>query len=533
MAILNAEEVAFAEAVGRLTYCNPFLPERIAAEQVAAGEAFIPHGKVWSIKAGDDTEAPNVRIISARVEEVTTSICKRFHAADARPSRRELSLYRDLVVYTLYYRFVDDLLDLVERGLDPATERLECPDLYRRFNRDCRSLLELPGVHLPDEDIAHFFACQYQVRRAFHLTFHWIVGGSMATARLRAAVWQSVFTHDMRRYRRSLYDRMGDLPVLITGDSGTGKELVAKAIAMSRHIPFDWRSGCFASVPARDFLGISLSAITPTLVESALFGHRRGAFTGALEDRDGWLQTCGVHGTVFLDEIGDIAPAIQVKLLRVLETRTFQRIGDVQDLRFRGKLTAATNRDLAREIAVGRFRADLYYRLCGDLVRTPSLREQIGDDPAELRNLTLFLAGKLVPPEEREELTADVLRWIEGHLGTDYAWPGNVRELEQCVRNVLVRGEYQPLDHAAHPDGPMAEFLAKVRAGRLSLDRLADLYITLVYRRDPNYVHAADSLGIDRRTVKARIDPDFLAKLSGEDALPDGDGLTWDTSVRE
>jgi DNA-binding NtrC family response regulator len=516
MPILTAEEIAFAEAVGTLTYCNPFLPERIAAEKAAAGADFVPHGDVWSVKAGDDREAPNIRTIAARAEETTVAIRDRFRAPGAKPSMKELGLYRDLVVYVLYYRFVEELLALAERGVDPSTERLDCPAVYRRFERDCRSLLDIPGVHLPDEDIAHYFACQYQVRRAFNVTFHRIVGGSMATARLRAAVWQSVFTHDMRRYRRLLYDRMGDLPVLITGPSGTGKELVAKGIAMSRYIPFDPKTGCFASVPVQDFHGINLSAITPTLIESALFGHRRGAFTGALEDREGWLQVCGPHGTVFLDEIGEITPEIQVKLLRVLEIRAFQRIGDTEERCFAGKLTAATNRDLGKEIDAGRFRADLYYRLCGDIIRTPSLREQMEDNPAELRNLALFVAGKLVPEKEAEVLTGDVLAWIDEHLGADYAWPGNVRELEQCVRNILVRGEYHPLERASRPVGAMAGFLAEVRAGRLTLERLSDLYITLVYRQDPNYVHAADALGIDRRTVKARIDEEFLRGLDEE-----------------
>ena len=516
MPILTAEEIAFAEAVGALTYCNPFLPERIEAEKAAAGSDFVPHGNVWSVKAGDDREAPNIRTISARTEETTRALRERFRAPGAKPTMKELSLYRDLVVYMLYYCFVDDLLRLAERGCDPATERLDCPDLYRRFERECRGLLDLPGVELPDEDIAHYFACQFQARRAFELTFHRIVGGSMATARLRAAVWQSVFTHDMRRYRRLLFDRMGDLPILITGPSGTGKELVAKATAMSRYIPFDPKTACFASVPVHGFHGINLSAITPTLIESALFGHRRGAFTGALEDREGWLQSCGAQGTVFLDEIGEITPEIQVKLLRVLESRSFQRIGDTEERHFVGKLTAATNRDLGKEIDEGRFRADLYYRLCGDLIRTPSLREQIAEDPAELRNLALFVASKIVPEKEAEVLTRDVLSWIGSNLGSDYPWPGNVRELEQCVRNVLVRGEYHPLERSAKPKGTMAQFLADVQAGKLTMDRLTDLYISLVYRQDPNYVHAAEALGLDRRTVKARIDEDFLRRLDSD-----------------
>ena len=189
----------------------------------------------------------------------------------------------------------------------------------------------------------------------------------MPAARLRAAIWQSIFTHDMRRYRRTLYARMGDFPTLITGPSGTGKELAARAIAQSRYVPFDDRRLSFANEGG--FFPINISALSPMLIESELFGHRRGAFTGAIADRKGWLETCPgavapCSSTSFLERILD--PAIQVKLLRVIETRTFHPVGDTAGRQFRGKLITATNRDLAALIAKGRFREDLYYRLCSD-----------------------------------------------------------------------------------------------------------------------------------------------------------------------
>ena len=158
----------------------------------------------------------------------------------------------------------------------------------------------------------------------------------------------------------------------MTGATGTGKELVARAIGLSRYVPFNEKSQSFQHDFAGSFRAVNLSALSPTLIESELFGHRRGSFTGAVEDRTGWLESCGPHGTVFLDEIGELDPGIQVKLLRVLQTRTFQRIGETDERRFEGKIIAATNRNLDEELEGGDFRADFYYRLCADRVTTPT-----------------------------------------------------------------------------------------------------------------------------------------------------------------
>src|SRR5260370_39965130 len=157
---------------------------------------------------------------------------------------------------------------------------------------------------------------------------------------------------------------MTDCATLITGPSGTGKELAARAIAQSRYVPFDDRKLEFGDDESLSFFPINISALSPTLVESELFGHRRGAFTGAIGDRKGWLEACAELGSVFLDELGDLDPAIQVKLLRVIETRTFHPVGETAGKRFRGKLITATNRDLGAAMRAGHFREDLYYRLC-------------------------------------------------------------------------------------------------------------------------------------------------------------------------
>jgi transcriptional regulator with GAF, ATPase, and Fis domain len=245
-----------------------------------------------------------------------------------------------------------------------------------------------------------------------------------------------------------------------------------------------------------------------------LFGHCRGAFTGAVADRPGWLEVCPPLGTVFLDEIGELDAAIQVKLLRVLQTRAFQRLGETATRRFEGKIIAATNRNLMEEMQAGRFREDFYYRLCSDLIVAPTLRQQLADAPDDLTNLIHFMVQRVVGEDDRD-LAAEVEAWINDRLGHAYLWPGNMRELEQCVRNVLIRGEYQPppLRKPALPDDPYRALVEQVASGALTADELLARYCTIVYLQTGSYEQAARRLALDRRTVKAKVDEDLLSRL--------------------
>jgi DNA-binding NtrC family response regulator len=500
MHFMTREQEGLASAISRLGYANPFLPERIAAERAVLGAEFVAAGPVWSVRSDRAVQNPNV----ARLAAIATDLAEALHARLANgavPDERERLLYEDVVLYLLYERYQNDLLGAVLEAEKTGGMEVGCHD---RFRADFAHYLDLPGLRAaPAPDPAHLFACLFQIRRAFYYTFWHLIGGSMAMARLRAAVWQSIFTHDMRRYRRALYANMGDITTLVVGPSGTGKELVARAVALSRYIPFDAASGRFTADFTTLFHPLNLSALSPTLIESELFGHRRGAFTGALEDRAGWLEACEPLGTVFLDEIGEVDGGLQVKLLRVLQTRALQRLGDTRTRAFRGKVIAATNRDLGEEIAAGRFREDFYYRLCADMISTPSLHEQLRESPDELGNLVLFLARRIVGEDEAGALAAEVDAWIAHHLGPDYGWPGNVRELEQCVRNVLVRGEYHPQTRPARATDDLP---SAFRAGALTADELVTRYCALVYRETGSYQETARRLGIDRRTVKSRVD---------------------------
>ena len=208
---------------------------------------------------------------------------------------------------------------------------------------------------------------------------------------------------------------MSDVTVLVHGESGTGKELVARAI--HEH------SGR-ARAP---FVAVNCAAIPETLQESELFGHERGAFTSANQRRIGYFEQAD-RGVLFLDEIGELSPAAQAKLLRVLQQRVFRRVGGQSDVRSDFRLVAATHRDLSEEVAAGRFREDLYFRIAVFELELPPLREREGD--VELLAKTFL---RQFEPERRVSLSPQALAALEAH-----SWPGNVRELMNAMQRALV-----------------------------------------------------------------------------------------------
>ena len=492
-----------AALISALAATNPFSAARIDLERRTLRERYVEGAGFWSLRT-ENEEAPSENAM--RVGERAWSLARTLRGRLGGHCREEeLAHYEDVARFALYQRHDDALLALtrtLEARVAEGSRELtfSAPD-YPAFADDAAELLGplWQGAGRSD-DSAHLYALFFQFRRTFHHVFATVVGRSAPTARLREAIWESTFTHDLRRYYRSLHDRMGDITTLIVGASGTGKELVARAVAFSRHLPFDVRRGTFSVDPRAIFLPLNVAALSPTLIESELFGHKRGSFTGAVADREGWLGACSPAGAVFLDEIGELDPAIQVKLLRALQTRSFQRLGETKTRPFWGKIIAASGRDLDAAASEGRFRRDLYYRLCADVIRTPTLAERLDDDPSELSDLIRFIARRVAGPREAVSLADEAQGFATQSLGPGYRWPGNVRELEQCVRNVLVRRRYQPA--AAKPGDDLAQALAE---GRLSADELLDRYAASVYRTTGSFAETARRLGLDRRTIARRV----------------------------
>lgn len=475
-----------AEALVSLLRANPFLPERIDAEATVLGDAFVPGAPVWSL--GEDMDNPNTERVGLLAQELSDRWRRRLERHAPTPDERVA--YRAIASLALYERTHPVLQEALA---GKPTARF---DGWGAFLRDHERVLGATGV--ADAEPAHLLACFYQIRRAFEAIFHGLSGGSAPAAALRAAAWQSTFGVDSARYRRFLFRVMPEVPTLVVGPTGTGKELVTHAIGRSGYIPFDPDRRCFVAAPT--VRAIHLAAVPSGLVESELFGHQRGAFTGATQDRTGLLDACPPGGAVFLDEIGDLDPYVQVKLLRVLEDRRFTPVGSNTPRPFHGRILAATHVDLAAAIEAGGFRQDLFYRLAGDTIRVPSLRRRLDEDPGELRQIVRTLLGRQLGAHDDDRLLDDVCAALERDLGPDWPWPGNVRELSQAVRRVLLHGHARP---QASPTGQDAlDRLAHQGATMADLQRR---YARRVHARTGSFAKAAEVLGVDWRTVRSWV----------------------------
>jgi len=288
-----------------------------------------------------------------------------------------------------------------------------------------------------------------------------------------------------------------DAGVLITGESGTGKELLAEAIH---------RGSRRAAGP---FVKVNLGGISSTLLESEMFGHVRGAFTDARAHRRGRFALAD-GGTIFLDEIGELEPASQVKLLRVLQDRTYEPLGSSETQSVDARIVAATNRDLDEMVRAGRFREDLLYRLNLIHLRIPPLRERLGDVPAIARAVLAKLARQHGREESR--LTPRAIAWLSSQ-----SWPGNVRQLKQALERAVVLLDSTELDAPAL--ATLAEAEGDVRASssrpfeELTLEEAERVLIQrCLERQGGNVTRAAEALGLSRPALYRRIERHGLDK---------------------
>jgi hypothetical protein len=497
------------EAAAQLPFVNPFEPRRFEIEKKALGPSYVCEGPVWC--SHDGAANQNLRRIGELLHPALAEIRDRL-AAGARLSDAERLTYQNAGIFSLYDRFDTQLQALV----DGKSQQAPFYDLYVA---EYEKLFRFPGSTLDPPDAAHLFALFFQARRAFHYIFSLLLGGSLPAARLRADVWWALFGKDMDDYQSDLFRCMDDVSTLITGPSGTGKELVARIIAYARYIPFDPKTRRFATEHTGDYHPRNLCDEPESLIEAALFGHRRGTFSGATADRIGWFSLPKQGGTLLIDELGELTTTIQVKLLRVLQDRRFVAVGDTVDQILHGRLVFATNQDLAALILQGRFRTDLLHRIQSYRIRTPSLREQLDDAPGERRHLVKSVLARLIRSEKKLELRTDeVDAWMDRGLAPDYPWTGNMREFENCVRNVLLSGRYVPEiveAEAGGADGSESDVLGPVAlAGGFSLRQLNVYFATKMYAlNDQNLSKTSRLLDVNPRTAERLIDREALARM--------------------
>ncbi len=463
--------------VSRAAFANPFGEER------------------WELDARIAQVAPDAPDVLDRVVARARAVLEGHATLDLRAfGTTDADLLEDALLFVAFHRFAEafDRLIVEQAG----------QELPRAFpvHQEIGTYLVERGVRRVR--VGRALELFYQMRRAYHFIVSALVGASPSMRRLREALWNQVFTRDVRRYERHLWDRMEDFATILTGETGTGKGASAAAIGRSGFIA--WRGDRFETSYGSMFVPVNMSELPGTLLESALFGHEKGAFTGAIARHEGVFARSLPHGTIFLDEIGEVSVPAQVKLLRVLQERTFTPIGADKSRRFEGRVVAATHRSLDELRRQGRLRDDFYYRLCSDRIEVPTLRQRLEEAPSELDTLLAAVVERIVGSPDRM-LIGEVREAIDRDLPSGYCWPGNVRELEQVVRRVLLTGRCGP-DDARVPRRTSADrFWQRAEQGDLDVKALVAGYCALLYERLGTYEAVAKVTGLDRRTVKKNV----------------------------
>ena len=438
----------------------------------------------------------------------------------------------DLVRWSLRERFVRDGYTVLESGtaagaIEKMTPAVDLVLLdYRLPDGDGLSVLRQIKELSPDTLVilmTAFSTVENAVAAMKHGAYHYLnkpfnldevsafVDKALETSRLRREV-RLLRGSQSREYgfdaiigaspamvaAKSLLERIAASPattVLLTGETGTGKDLAAKAIHYN------------SERASKLFVNITCSALPEQLLESELFGHERGAFTDARQQKRGLLETAD-GGTVFLDEIGEMTPGLQAKLLRFLEERTFKRVGGLNDIRVDVRVVAATNRDLEEEVKAGKFREDLFYRLQVMPVRLPPLRERVGD-------IRLLVAHYVDRYNREFRKRVRGLQPAAQALLDQYRWPGNVRELRNAIERAMLLADNGLLG--------VEDFATLSRTTTTSIFRLPpegvdleaverQLVIQALQRAGGNQTHAGHLLGINRDQVRYRIEKFGLTK---------------------
>jgi hypothetical protein len=475
---------AFFSALASIVYGNAF-----ASDRMEVISRLVPGARAENL--AEDAEAL-ARVVAPRLEP----LLREGGIQAPGLSDAERRLIEPGFLYVCYHRAVARLDALIERQSAQSGEPLPVP-----FAEEVVG--DLMRCGFDEERALRYFALYYQLRRCFHFIRSGLAGRSASMRELREALWNNIYTYDMRGFEAALWSRMEDFSTLLLGETGTGKTSVASAIGRSVFIPYDRARRRFAANFTETFIAINLSQYPEALIESELFGHRKGAFTGAIDHHQGVFERCNEHGALFLDEIGEVTVPVQIKLLQVLQERTFTAVGGRERKRFGGRVIAATNRPLDA-LRDGRLRDDFFYRLCSDVIEVPTLRQRIAESPGELELLARLtvarIAGAAVP-----ELVERVLDALAAHLPRDYPWPGNVRELEQAVRRILLTGRYTGESAPAH--GAADDSLpSRVEAGELTADELLGRYGALLYRRFGSYAEVARRMGVDVRTARKYVE---------------------------
>lgn len=480
-AMIGADRDFFIQIKKAITL-NPFGSERARVDRELAGS---------SSKKPTDEEL--FKKLLYRVSKTLERYIKEGASHLSKLSGEELLLVRYGILFDLFHRYSQNFDDLVATQIAAGETSSPVP-----FAGEVIKKLQAAGYAHPDS--LRMFALFYQMRRAFYFISS-ISGRSNCVLELKKSLWNNIFTEDLELYESFLWNRMEDFSTLLLGETGTGKGLAAASIGRSGYIPFDSKANCFKESFAKGFISINLSQYSEQIIESELFGHKKGAFTGAIDAHQGVFFRCSPHGAIFIDEIGDVSIPVQIKLLQVLQERRFTPVGSRREEKFQGRVIAATNQSLSPLRATGKFREDFYYRLCSDVIRVPSLKRRLRENPQEIEILLSFIIDRIVG-KPADDLVETIAAQIQSQQPENYEWPGNIRELEQCVRQILLNGKYSWQQFNLTSDDEVKERLLQ---GLFSAEQLLAFYCGRLYEKYGTYEAVAKTTRLDRRTVKKYI----------------------------
>jgi len=478
---LTTTEQVFLQQVEAAVFSNPFSEKRAAAFIDIIQRTPLP-----------DAPEKQRDMVESRIHEFMQSLSKKgWIYTEYRSGDTEL--IRNGHLFEVYLNCLESFDALIPKQIDAPDRSLPVP-----FAR--KMIQDLIGRGFGHPEAVRAFTMFFQLRRAYAFIAQSLSGSSPCMREFRSQLWRTLFTDNINFYEQHLWDRMEDFSILLLGETGTGKGSAARAIGLSGFIPFDDGDGCFKESFTGNFVSLNLSQYPESLIESELFGHRKGAFTGAIEHHTGALSRCRPYGAIFLDEIGDVSIPIQIKLLQVLQERTFSPVGSRDCLPFQGRVIAATHQPLQERRAEGSFRDDFYFRLCTDTITVPTLRQRIQEWPDALPELVHILCTRITGLGSGE-LPQRVLDSLKKSLPDHYAWPGNVRELEQAIRRIIICGVY-----TGEPSSPKNGIDGLLREGKLTANELMSRYCRQMYEQFGSYEEVARRLDLDRRTVKKYID---------------------------
>ena len=477
---LNSKERKFMNMVYSKVLVNPFCKESLPLEMSITGLHKPLEGK--QLADGFNT------VLDQYISDIDKRLNRPAVLSDFSENDRQLFYY--FICFRLYHECIFDFDELAMKQLSNESKSLSVPFADKIINELCKRGFDL-------EHACMVFSYFYQLRRSWLFITTRLSGDSDCMQNLRASLWNNIFTSSVEIYTKTLWYRMEDFSTLLLGPTGSGKGAVAQAIGYGSIIPFNYEKKRFDVSYLQNFVSVNLSQFPETLVESELFGHARGAFTGAIDSYNGLFARCNLYGSIFLDEIAEIQLHTQVKLLQVLEERTYTPLGSHTVNRFQGRVIGATHQPIDQFCREGKFRDDLYYRLCSDVITVPSLRQRLDERPEDLTDLVEHLFERMLG--QKDSVLIDmILDTLNRELPHNYSWPGNVRELAQLIRRIILKKtcklpELLPSSPPSHQN---------IFSEELTVADLTALYCRQLYGKHQSYQDVSKITGLNWRTVK-------------------------------